>query len=225
MPTERPTLAAVHREVTGKRVARLRRDGLLPAVVYGHGLESDPVQLDAHEFELLRRRAGPNALIDLKVDSKKPLPVLVHGVQIHPVTRRPLHIDLFAVRMTEEIVVDVPVRTVGIAPAVDMLNGTLTHVIDHVRVRALPDQLPQSIEASVEDLVDFDAAVHVRDLPIPEGATLLTDPDEIVARVLPPRVEVEEVAPEAEAEEEGAEGEAAEGTEGEARAESESSES
>jgi len=225
MPTERPTLAAVHRDVTGKRVARLRRDGLLPAVVYGHGLESDPVQLDTHEFELLRRRAGPNALIDLKVDSKKPLPVLVHGVQIHPVTRRPLHIDLFAVRMTEEIVVDVPVRTVGIAPAVDMLNGTLTHVIDHVRVRAWPDQLPQSIEVSVEDLVDFDAAVHARDLPIPEGATLLTDPDEIVARVLPPRVEVEEVAPEAEAEEEGAEGEAAEGPEGEAPPGSETSES
>ena len=115
-----------------------------------------------------------------------------------------------------------------LAPAVDMLNGTLTHVADHVRVRALPDKLPQSIEISVEGLTDFEAAVYVRDLPIPQGATLLSDPNEIVARVLPPRVEIEEVAPtvEEEAEEVAAEGEAvagegAEGAPGPAESESE----
>jgi large subunit ribosomal protein L25 len=209
MPNARPTLIAKPREVTGKHVARLRRAGVLPAVVFGHGVESSSVQIDAHEFEQLRRHVGPNTLIDLTVDGGTAQPVLVHGVQTHPVTRRPLHIDLFAVRMTEEIVVDVPVFTIGIAPAVDMLNGTLTHVADHVRVRALPDKLPQSIEISVEGLSDFEAAIYVRDLPIPEGATLLSDPNEIVARVLPPRIEIEEVAPAAE--EEGAEEAAAEG--------------
>jgi large subunit ribosomal protein L25 len=225
MPTARPSLVAKPREVTGKHVARLRRAGILPAVVFGHGVESSSVQVDAHEFEQLRRHAGPNTLIDLTVDGGKPQPVLVHGVQTHPVTRRPLHIDLFAVRMTEEIVVDVPVHTTGIAPAVDLLNGTLTHVADHVRVRALPDKLPQSIEVSVEGLSDFDAAIYVRDLPIPEGATLLSDPNEIVARVLPPRIEIEEVAPEEEEGAEAAEGEgeaAAEGGEGGAPASAES---
>ena len=108
MSNARPTLAAEAREVTGKAVSRLRKAGRLPAVVYGHGVDSSNVSVDAHEFELLRRKAGPNALVDLSVDGKKPNPVLVHGVQVHPVHRRPLHVDLFLVRMTEEMTVEVP---------------------------------------------------------------------------------------------------------------------
>ena len=95
MATARPTLAAAPREVTGKAVKKLRSAGRLPAVVYGHGVDSESVTLDAHEFDLLRRHVGPNALIDLSVDGKKANPVLIQGVQIHPVNRRPLHADLF----------------------------------------------------------------------------------------------------------------------------------
>jgi large subunit ribosomal protein L25 len=193
--------------VTGKAVARLRRDGVLPAVVYGHGVESTNVSVDAHEFELLRRRTGPNTLIDLAVDGKKAKPVLVHGVQVHPVTRRPLHVDLFLVRMTEEMTVDVPLVAVGTSQAVEIAGGTLMHVAEAVKVRALPDHLPQSIEYPIESLVDFDSVIHVSDLVIPADATLLTDGDEIVAKVLPPRVEIEEAPVVAEAEE-AAEGEA-----------------
>lgn len=214
----RPTLAAMPRAVFGKRVSQLRRDGQLPAVVFGHGAPSEPVSLSAHDFELLRRDAGPNAIIDLKVGGHKARPVLIHGVQLHPVTRRPLHADLFLVRMTEELSVDVPLVSVGVAPAVDLQGGTLLHATEHVRVRALPDNLPQSIEYSVESLVDFDAIIHVGDLEIPEGVVLLTDPGEIVAKALRARVEVPEVtaapaegeaAVEGEAAEEGAEAEAA----------------
>src|SRR4051794_38254843 len=96
--SDRPRLAAASRSVTGKAVAHLRRQGQLPAVVYGHGTASEPVSLDAHEFDLLRRHAGASTLVDLAVDKGKPRPVLLHGVQVHPVTRRPLHVDLFAVR-------------------------------------------------------------------------------------------------------------------------------
>jgi large subunit ribosomal protein L25 len=210
MATARPTLAAEPREVTGKAVKKLRNAGRLPAVVYGHGVDSENVTLDAHEFDLLRKHAGPNALIDLSVDGKKANPVLIQGVQIHPVNRRPLHADLFLVRMTEELTVDVRLVPVGEAAAVTQLNGTLLHPTETVRVKALPDHLPQSIEYSVESLVDFDAAIHVRDLAIPDDVTLLTDLDEIIAKVQAPRIEVEEV-PVAEEGEEGAEGEAAEG--------------
>src|SRR3954468_15176015 len=84
----RPTLSAVRRDVTGKKVALLRRDGRLPAVVFGNGLDSDNVSVDAKEFETLRHHAGPNTLIDLSVDGRKSDPVLVHGVQHHPVTRK-----------------------------------------------------------------------------------------------------------------------------------------
>jgi large subunit ribosomal protein L25 len=207
----RPTLAAKPREILGKHVASLRRAGQLPAVVYGRGVASTSVTIDTHEFELLRRKTGPNALVDLSVDGKKSDPVLIHDVQVHPVTHRPLHVDLFLVRMTEELTVDVPLVATGISPAIENDGGTLLHAIESVRIRALPDHLPQSIEYSIESLVDFDTTIHVRDLTIPSDATLLTDADEIVAKVQAPRVEVEEPTA---AEVEAAEGEAAEGEEG-----------
>ena len=209
----RPKLAAARRTVTGKKVAYMRRDGRLPAVVFGRGLESNSVSLDTHEFEVLRRHAGPNTLIDLSVDGGAAAPVLVSEVQLHRVTRKPLHVDLYVVRMTEELTVDVALVSEGVSEAVETAGGTLLHVIDHVRVRALPDHLPESIHYSIESLATFDDAIHVRDLVIPSDATLLTDLDEVVAKVLPPRVEEEPVVAEAaegEEAEEGAEG-AAEG--------------
>ena len=225
MSTARPTLAAEHREVTGKAVSRLRKTGRLPAVVYGRGEASANVSVDTHEFELLRKHTGPNSLVDLSIDGKKAQPVLINGVQVHPVNRRPLHLDLFLVRMTEELTVDVPLIAIGESSAVGQLGGTLLHPTETVKVKALPDHLPQSIEYSVESLVDFDATINVRDLVIPSDVTLLTDGDEIIAKVQAPRVEVEEapVAAEGEAEGEGAEGEASAAAEGESAA-SESSE-
>ena len=214
MSPARPALAAARRDITGKKVAYLRRDGRLPAVVFGRGLESDSVSVDTHEFENLRRHAGPNTLIDLSVDGGAAAPVLVHGVQLHRVTRRPLHVDLYVVRMTEELTVDVALVSEGESDAVENAGGTLLHVIDHVRVRALPDHLPEAIHYSIESLRTFDDAIYVRDLTIPGDATLLNDGDEVVAKVLPPRVEEEPVVAEAAEGEEGAEGAAA-GAEGE----------
>jgi large subunit ribosomal protein L25 len=224
MSTARPTLAAERREITGKKVGAIRRQGRLPGVVFGRGLSSDNVSVDTHEFEALRRHAGANTLIDLSIDGQKSDPVLVHGVQLHVVTRRPLHVDLFVVRMTEELTVDVPLVPEGLSEAVETHGGTLLHVLENVRVRALPDHLPQSIHYSIDRLATFDDLIHVSDLTIPGDATLLNDPTEVVAKVLPPRVEeVEEVAPAAEGE--AAEGEAGEAAEGEAaEGESESSE-
>jgi large subunit ribosomal protein L25 len=215
--SSRPNLAAEPRVLVGKKVANLRREGRLPAVVYGHGVSSENVSVDAHDFELLRRKAGQNALIDLSVDGKKSRPVLVHGVQVHPVNRRPLHVDLFLVRMTEELTVDVPLVAIGTSSAVENLNGTLLHQLESVRIKALPDHLPQSIEYSIEGLVDFDTTVKVSDLTIPGDVTLLTDLDEVVAKVLASRLQAEEAALEAEEAEAAAEaGEAAEPVEGEA---------
>jgi len=224
MSTARATLAAEHREVLGKKVATLRRAGRLPAVVYGHGEASDSVSVDTHEFEQLRRHSGPNALVDLSVDGKKARPVLVHSVQVHPVNRRPLHVDLFLVRMTEELTVEVPLVATGESPAVTLHGGTLLHPSESVRVRALPDHLPQSIEYSVAGIGDFDTAIYVRDLVVPSDVTLLTDGDEIIAKVQPPRVEEEPtVVGEAEAAEaEAAEAEGGEPSEGQGAAGGES---
>jgi large subunit ribosomal protein L25 len=213
MSTARPTLSAHRRSVTGKKVAALRRAGTLPAVVYGRGVASDSLSLDAREFDALRRHVGTTTLIDLTVEGEKPTPVLVHAIQQHPVTRRALHVDLYVVRMTEELTIEVALVADGTAAAVGDLGGTLMHVMEHVRVKALPDNLPGSLHYSIDGLATFDDLVHVSDIVVPPGVTLLTDPGEVVAKVLPPRVEEVE-APAAEAEEgiEG-EGEGAEGAE------------
>ena len=210
MPTTRPALAASHRTITGKAVSHLRRDGLLPAVVFGHGLESTSVSVDAHEFDLLRRKTSSNTLVDLSIDGGKAQPVLVHGVQLHRVTQRPLHADLFLVTMTEELTVDVPLVATGESEAVKVHGGTLLHPIEHVRIRALPDHLPTSISYDIASILTFDDVIRLRDLEIPSDVTLLTDPEETVAKVIPPRVEEVAVPSEA-AGEEVAEGEAAAG--------------
>jgi len=213
MSTTRPTLAANGRIVTGKAVSKIRAGGRLPAVVFGHGLDSTNVSVDAHEFEQLRRKTSANSLVDLSIDGGKPRPVLVHGVQLHRITQRPLHADLFLVRMSEELTVDVPLVATGESEAVKVHGGTLLHPIEHVRVKALPDHLPQSIPYDISTILTFDDVIRLREVAIPGDVTLLTDPDEIVAKVIPPRVEEEVVAPAAEAAPEagalGAEGEAA----------------
>ncbi len=207
----RPQLSAAAREVHGKAVKNLRRQGIVPAVVFGHGVESNAIQFDAHEFELLRRRTGRNTLLDLTLDGKKAVPVLVHDVQVHPITRHPLHVDLLVVRMTEELTVDVQVVLTGESSAVERMGGVLLQLRNTVQVKALPDHLPQSLELDITPLEDFDQVLHVSDIVVPADVTLLTDASEAVARVQAPRVE--EVEPVAEVAEEGEvpTGEAAEG--------------
>jgi large subunit ribosomal protein L25 len=185
---DRPRLAAASRTVTGKKVATLRREGMLPAVVYGHGTASEPVTVDAHEFDLLRRHVGASTLVDLAVDGKKTRPVIVHAIQVDRLTRRPIHVDLFAVRMTEELTVEVQLVGVGTAPAGES-GGTLVHPVSSVKVRALPDKLPEVLHYDLSVLVDYDSTITVADLQVPEGVAVQAEPTEVIARVLAPRVE------------------------------------
>ena len=104
-------LTATSRTVTGKAVARMRKAGKVPAVVFGHGLESISVTLDAHEFDLLRRTIHSNSIISLEIDGKDKRQVMVHGIDIDPRTRRLLHVNLFALKSGEEVTVEVPLRT------------------------------------------------------------------------------------------------------------------
>jgi large subunit ribosomal protein L25 len=218
-PMTRPKLTAQPRSVAGKAVKHLRGDGVLPAVVYGRGHDSTMIQLDAHEFDLLRRRTGRNVLVDLSLDGGKATPVLLQNVQEHPVSRRPLHADFLVVAMTEEMTVDVSIATVGQSSAVERLGGILLLMRESVQARALPDNLPSSLELDVTPLESFDEVLHVSDLQVPDGVTVITDPGESLARVQAPRVEEAAVpAVEEGVGEPGAEGEAgepaAEATEG-----------
>ncbi|MBX3031256.1 MAG: 50S ribosomal protein L25 [Chloroflexi bacterium] len=190
----RPRLAAEPRTILGKKVSTLRRAGIVPAVVYGHGHPSQPIQLDAHEFDTLRRHTSRNTILDLTLGSGKATPVILQKVTEHPVTRRPIHVDLFVVKLSEEMTVDVAVGFTGESEAVKRDGGTLLHLRDTVSVKALPTDLPSVLEADAALLVDFDTVITVADLVVPKGVTILTDPGEALARVQAPRVSEEPVS-------------------------------
>ena len=209
--SDRPQIPVQPRQVSGKAVARLRREGLIPAVVYGQQESSQPLQLDAREFELMRRTVGRNALVDLALDGGRPRPVMLHAIQEHPVTRKTLHVDFLVVNMREELTVDVPLTFAGTSIVVENEGGTLLHVHETVQVRALPADLPTSLEMDISSLDSFDSVLTAAELVLPERVTLVTDTAEVLARVQPPRVEEEPVVAEAELGAEAAE----EGTEDE----------
>jgi large subunit ribosomal protein L25 len=187
--SERPRLEATSRAESGKSAAaRLRQEGRLPAVLFGHGIDSQSLSVDAHELSRLRRHAGATTLVDLTVDGHASRAVLIHGVQIHKVTHEPVHVDLFAVQMTEELTAEVPLVPQGVAPASEA-GGTLVHPVSSVKVRALPEALPESIHYDLGSLTDYEHVLTVADLVAPEGVTIQTDPSELIARVLAPRVE------------------------------------
>jgi large subunit ribosomal protein L25 len=202
-------ISVVARELTGKRTKRLRAAGVVPAVVFGKTAGSVPVQLDVKAFEALYREAGRTSIVRVSVDGGTSTSVVIKSVQRHPLSGRALHVDFFAPDLTQEMLVDIPLVFVGKAPAVEETGGSLFTSLDHLKVKALPSDLPHEITVDVSPLVDLEAAIHVSDLPVAANVTVLNEPDELVAKVMPPRVEEE---PEVEAElEEGEEGEAAEG--------------
>jgi len=210
----RTELTVSPREVLGKKVKRLRREGLTPANVYGHNIESVAVQVSTDELRHVLQSAGRNEIVYLRLDGDEPRPTFVKDVQHHPVRDHILHVDFLQISLKEKVRLDVPIHLVGLAPAVDRYGGILVHGLDHVTVEALPTDVPSSIEIDVSVLEEIDQAVHVSDLVMPEDVTLLTDPEQVVAKVSPPAVEIVEEKEEEEVAEgeEGAEA-AAEGAE------------
>ena len=211
------------RTVTGKQTKRLRASGIVPGVLFGKIAGSVPVQLDAKALDQLYRQAGRTSVVKIAVgDGATETSAVIKSLQRHPLTGRALHVDFFALDLTHEMTVDVPLSFNGEAPGVEATGGFLLTSLDHLRMKALPSDMPQQISVDLTPLVDLEAAIHVSDLPIPDNVTVLNDPEELVARVMPPRVEEEPEPVVAEGEElEGEEGaEGAAGAEGEGEGES-----
>jgi large subunit ribosomal protein L25 len=206
------------REAQGKQNKRLRREGFVPGVVYGKGQESVPVQVDTKTFETLYRSAGRTSVIKFRLPgANRSTSGFIKAVQRNPLTGRALHVDYLLVNLKQEMEVEIPLVFTGEAPAVEQTGGTLLHNLSSVLVKALPNDIPHEIEVNVSTLVSLDVAIHVKDLSLNRDlVTVMTDPDTLVATVVPPRIEVEEepvVAegeePEGEGAEEGADGEGA----------------
>ena len=186
------------RSVLGKRSKRLRRDGVLPANVYGRGLDSVAVQLPRRDAEALLDEHGLNALIEIDVEGEgEQRPVVVRAVQRHPLTRELQHLDFYQVDLTRPIQAMVQVTLVGESPAVHTYQGIVITGADRVSVQALPAEMPAHLELSIESLEELDAQLTVGDLVTPPGVEVLTEPEIMLVRVARPRL-VEEAVQEAE---------------------------
>jgi large subunit ribosomal protein L25 len=206
------TYAAEPRLLLGKAVSRLRRQGVLPANIYGRGLESTAVQIEARDVRTLLHDHGINTLVNLQVSGEaQPRSVVVRKVQRHPVSHQLEHVDFYQVDLARAIQGPVPVVLTGEAPAVHTYKALLLQGADTVVVEALPAQMPTHVEISVDGLTELDSTATVADLDLPAGVTAITAPDVVLAQISRPRgatADDEEALPEGE-QEEGAEGEAA----------------
>ncbi len=190
--SEKYTLSLEVRSVLGKKVSRLRRNGVLPATVYGKGVAPMAVQVDTRSFQDVYRRAGRTALVELQIAGQKPLAAFIHSLQRHPVTRAIIHADFRAVDLRQEIQVAVPLHIAGESPLAARGDAVVNQVMSVVEIRALPADIPAHITVDISGLDSFDRSIHVRDLALPPGAALVTPGDELVVNLATTRAAVAE---------------------------------
>ena len=176
-------LNAEPREVTGKKVKALRRQGFLPAVLYGAGIESIPIKLDLKEASKVISAAGSSTLVLLQIGKKKHQ-VLVRDTQRQIIRRGLQHVDFLKVAMDVAIRAEVPVEFVGEAPAVRDLGGVLVTDLVEIEVEALPADLPDRITVDLELLLEINDTITVGDISFGEGVEVITSPDEVISRVI-----------------------------------------
>ena len=198
---DRITLDASPRTVVGKKVRFMRRNGIIPANVFGHNVQSQSVEVSEVALERALARAGMTTLVNLKVaGAAEPLPVLVRGYQRKATSGKLLHVDLYQVSMTEKITTEVPLHLVGDAPGL-AIGGLLFQNIDAVEIECLPGDLVSSIAVDVSGLAELNQAILVSDLKVSEAITILTEGDTLIVKLAAPeeeKVEEAEVAPVAE---------------------------
>ena len=185
-------LALETRTLTGKKVNRLRREGILPATVYGKGVGPFAVQVNARTFSDTLRQAGRTILVELDIPGQKPVSAFIHALQRHPVTRTIIHADFRAVDLLIEITVAIPIHVVGESELVERGDALLNQVLTTVDVRALPAELPPALEVDISGLDSFDKAIYVRDIKLAGKGTIETPEDEMVVSLTPARVQEEE---------------------------------
>ena len=208
-----PTITLSPREVTGKKVKNLRRNGLAPVHFYGRGVESLALQVELATLRRVIATAGRNVPVRVRIDGRDGEDVcFIRDAQRHPVSEDLLHVDFYRVDVTRTVRAEVPVVLEGDAPAVRNLGGVLLQPFSSLEVEALPLDMPEAFRIDVTGLEDFEGAMRIGDIPISDGVTILRDDEEVVARVSAPRIEEEPVVEGLE--EELVEGEAEEGEEG-----------
>ena len=188
---EQVVLNANRRIVIGKQVKALRREGLMPAIIYGQGLDPAPISLNSHEASLILSGFSTSQLLVIDIEGDRRT-VLVRDKQRDPVTGEILHADFLEVSMTEKLRTVVPIEITGEAPAVSSLGAILVTSAEELSIECLPGDLPEVVTVDISGLVDFGDVIYVRDLDLPDAVEVLSDLDEIVVQASVPTQVVEE---------------------------------
>lgn len=184
-------LEITKREVLGKKVRFLRRQGIIPVHLFGHGIESMALQCDTAKLQQVLTEAGEAKVISLKLDKeKRPRSVLVREVQVDSLKGGLLHVDFYQVKMAEEVKVEVPVTLVGEAPALEVRANMLRQEFDTLTVECLPAKIPASVELDISSLTEAEQIVRVKDIELDKGVTILNDPELVVVKISLRPVEV-----------------------------------
>lgn len=178
------TLKSTKRDMFGRKVNRLRKEGLIPANVFGNKIDSHAVTVNAKEFIELFKKAGETQIIDL--DGKS---VLVSNTQTDPISGDILHIDFRQVDLKEKIEAKVPVELEGESPAEKQSLGTVVQQIHEIEVEALPADLPEKVVVDINNLTEVDQAIFVKDLAVSKNVEIKSDLEAIVVKVEPPTKE------------------------------------
>ena len=177
-----PKLVVEKRLVLGKKIKKLRKQGILPANIYGKDIKSVAVQLPYKEFNVVFKETGETGLVDVELDGAV-RPVLIHNGQYDHFTRDHLHADFFQVNLKEKVKTMVPVEIIGEPKAVADKIGLLLQPLSEVEVEALPEDLPEKIEVNVEHLAAIDEQITIEDLKLPNGVVILTDSSQVIAKI------------------------------------------
>ena len=192
--TETLTLPVIVRETAGKDLSKNRKAGMIPAVLYGHGLDPKMYWVNVIEFGKIYRAAGESTLFTLSSGKGAGVNVLLHDMQLDPITNHVSHVDFYQVRMDEELETDIVLEFIGEAPAVRELGGVFVKTLETVEVKCLPKDLPHSIVVDISTLVTFDDQIKVSDLALGAGVVALTEADTVLALVEAPRSEADMAA-------------------------------
>jgi large subunit ribosomal protein L25 len=197
---QKVVLKASKRDVIGKQVGALRRAGKLPAVLYGHRIESTPIMLDAHETSLMLSKLTSSSLVTVDLDGTE-YPSLVRQKQRDPLKNRLLHLDFQVISLTEKIRTKIGIELAGKSPAVKDFNAVIVTGLTELEVECMPQDLPERISVHISGLAEIGAAIHVRDIVLSDKVEILEDQDEVIAVAAATKVApvVEEVPVEVEA--------------------------
>ena len=179
---KRYKLAVEKRKVVGKKVRKLRKEGFLPANIYGKSVKSQALQVPYKEFEKVYKEAGVTGIIDVEVGGEI-RPSLIHNVQQDYYKHTLLHADFFQVNLKEKVKTMVKIIAIGIPKAVSEKLGLLLQPLSEVEIEALPTDLPDKIEVNVQPLTEVNAQITVGEIKAPAGVTILTEPGQVVAKI------------------------------------------